>query len=73
MTGESTPIRERRDALAESAERRIAVEMFPWRGQAGQTDRANLLHRLELCERAGGFDHEVSQRQLALAIGGSRR
>ncbi|MER5353411.1 MarR family winged helix-turn-helix transcriptional regulator [Kitasatospora sp. NPDC002551] len=69
VTGESAPIRERRDAMAALAERRIAVEVFPWRGQAGQTDRANLLHRLGLCERAGGFDHEVSQRQLALGIG----
>ncbi|MFJ9777106.1 hypothetical protein ACIRVF_38725 [Kitasatospora sp. NPDC101157] len=69
VTGESAPIRERRDALAAVAERRIAIEVFPWRGQAGQTDRANLLYRLGLCERAGGFDHEVSQRQLALGIG----
>ncbi|WP_380286442.1 hypothetical protein [Kitasatospora purpeofusca] len=69
VTGESAPIRERRDAMAALAERRISIETFPWAGQAGQTDRANLLHRLELCERAGGFDHEVSQRQLALGIG----
>ncbi|MBP0453967.1 helix-turn-helix domain-containing protein [Kitasatospora sp. RG8] len=69
VTGESAPIRERRDALAALAELRIAVEVFPWDRQAGQTDRANLLHRLELCERAGGADHEVSQRQLALGIG----
>ncbi|WP_331730878.1 helix-turn-helix domain-containing protein (plasmid) [Kitasatospora sp. NBC_00070] len=71
VTGESTPIVDRRDALVRLAELRVAVERAVWRGQAGQTDRANLLHRLELCERAGGADHEVSQRQLALGIGAS--
>ncbi|OKH97536.1 hypothetical protein AMK13_38160 [Streptomyces sp. CB02056] len=69
VTGESAPIRERRDAMAALAELRIAVEVFPWERQAGQTDRANLLYRLGLCELAGGADHEVSQRQLALGIG----
>ncbi|MFD7735861.1 MarR family transcriptional regulator [Kitasatospora phosalacinea] len=70
-TGESEPIRERRDAVVALAELRTAIEVFPWAGQAGQTDRANLLFRLGMCERSGGMDHDVSQRQLALGIGAS--
>lgn len=70
-TAESAPIRERRDAVVELAKLRTAIEVFPWAGQAGQTDRANLLFRLGMCERAGGMDHDVSQRQLALGIGAS--
>lgn len=69
VVGTADPITSRQDALVALAERRARIESYAWVGQVGQTDRANLLFRLELCERAGGFDHEVSQRQLALGIG----
>jgi hypothetical protein len=69
LVATSEPITSRQDALVALAKIRERIEAYPWRGQAGQTDRTNLLHRLRLCERAGGPDHELSQRQLALAIG----
>ncbi|MCC9310132.1 MarR family winged helix-turn-helix transcriptional regulator [Kitasatospora sp. RB6PN24] len=69
LVAASVPNTSRQDALVALVSIRVRVETHPWAGQAGQTDRANLLYRLRLCERAGGPEHELSQRQLALAIG----
>ncbi|MER8047099.1 MarR family transcriptional regulator [Streptomyces sp. NPDC094032] len=54
------------------AELRAQVERTPWPGVAGKTDLRNLIARLDVCEQAGGWDHAVSERDLAERMGCSR-
>ncbi|MFD4241889.1 helix-turn-helix domain-containing protein [Streptomyces sp. NPDC058525] len=48
------------------------VERTPWKGIAGKTDLRNLIARMEICTRSGGWDHTVSERELAERMGCSR-
>lgn len=51
---------------------RARVERTPWKGIAGKTDLRNLIARIEVCTRSGGWDHTVSERELAERMGCSR-
>ncbi|MFC9266317.1 helix-turn-helix domain-containing protein [Streptomyces zhihengii] len=51
---------------------RSRVERTPWRGLAGKTDLRNLIARMDICTRSGGWDHTVSERELAERMGCSR-
>ncbi|MEV6676376.1 helix-turn-helix domain-containing protein [Streptomyces erythrochromogenes] len=51
---------------------RSRVERTPWKGVAGKTDLRNLIARMEICTRSGGWDHTVSERELAERMGCSR-
>ncbi|MFB7517212.1 MarR family transcriptional regulator [Streptomyces sp. NPDC056144] len=62
----------RTDFHAALAELRAQVERTPWPGVAGKTDLRNLIARLVVCEQAGGWDHAVSERDLAERMGCSR-
>ncbi|MEU9857237.1 helix-turn-helix domain-containing protein [Streptomyces sp. NPDC047974] len=65
-------IASRTDFHASLAELRAQIETTPWRGIAGKTDMKNLVARLDICAEAGGWDHTVSERDLAERIGCSR-
>ncbi|MFD0427664.1 hypothetical protein ACFQ60_03965 [Streptomyces zhihengii] len=41
-------------------------------GLAGKTDLRNLIARMDICTRSGGWDHTVSERELAERMGCSR-
>jgi len=70
---ESTdPITSRQDFHAALANLRARIERTPWKGVAGKTDLRNLIARMEICEKAGGWDHTVSERDLAERMGCSR-
>ncbi|PRH80580.1 hypothetical protein C6N75_03495 [Streptomyces solincola] len=60
-----------RHSAWEAVERvRRAVERAVWLSRkGGETDLKNLSVRLELCERGGGLDHELSARQQAERMG----
>src|SRR5690606_35055799 len=51
---------------------RSRIERTPWKGVAGKTDLRNLIARMEICARAGSWDHTVSERDLAERMGCSR-
>ncbi|MEU5218520.1 hypothetical protein AB0G79_20295 [Streptomyces sp. NPDC020807] len=65
-------IASRADFHASLAELRAQVERTPWTGIAGKTDMKNLVARLGICEEAGGWDHTVSERDLAERMGCAR-
>ncbi len=65
-------IASRTDFHAALAELRAQVERTPWPGVAGKTDLRNVIARLDVCEQAGGWDHAVSERDLAERMGCSR-
>ncbi|MFI1975450.1 MarR family transcriptional regulator [Streptomyces wedmorensis] len=65
-------IASRTDFHASLAELRALIERTPWPGIAGKTDMKNLIARLDICAEAGGWDHTVSERDLAERIGCSR-
>ncbi|MER6232552.1 MarR family winged helix-turn-helix transcriptional regulator [Streptomyces sp. NPDC001616] len=60
-----------RQSAWEAVERvRRAVERSVWRSRdGGEADVKNLSVRLELCERGGGLDHELSVRRQAELMG----
>ncbi|MFE8941038.1 helix-turn-helix domain-containing protein [Streptomyces sp. NPDC007872] len=62
----------RQDFHASLAAFRARVERTPWKGIAGKTDLRNLIARMEICTRSGGWDHTVSDRELAERMGCSR-
>ncbi|MFJ5635192.1 helix-turn-helix domain-containing protein [Streptomyces goshikiensis] len=62
----------RQDFHASLAAFRARVERTPWKGIAGKTDLRNLIARMEICTRSGGWDHTVSERELAERMGCSR-
>ncbi|MEU6070604.1 winged helix-turn-helix domain-containing protein [Streptomyces sp. NPDC047082] len=66
------PVTTRQDFHASLATLRTRIECTPWKGTAGKTDLRNLLARLEICARAGSWDHTVSERDLAERMGCSR-
>lgn len=51
---------------------RAVIETLRWSGPAATTDLRNLAVRLDLSQRSGGFDHEVSLMHLAELMGVSR-
>ncbi|WP_425824750.1 helix-turn-helix domain-containing protein [Streptomyces fractus] len=59
----------RADAALAVTEMRDRVEEFVWAGQSGGVDLKNLTARLELCQKAGGLEHNVSARKLAELMG----
>jgi len=66
------PISSRQDFHAALAAFRSRIERTPWKGVAGKTDLRNLIARMEICARAGSWDHTVSERDLAERMGCSR-
>ncbi|MFE0061398.1 MarR family transcriptional regulator [Streptomyces sp. NPDC059003] len=62
----------RHDFHASLAALRTRIERTPWQGIAGKTDLRNLLARIAICEQTGGWDHTVSERELAERMGCSR-
>ncbi|MET7487038.1 helix-turn-helix domain-containing protein [Streptomyces sp. NPDC005538] len=66
------PISTRQDFHAALTAFRSRVECTPWKGIAGKTDLRNLIARMEICARAGSWDHTVSERDLAERMGCSR-
>lgn len=66
------PIDTRQDFHAALAAFRSRIECTPWKGIAGKTDLRNLIARIEICTRAGSWDHTVSERDLAERMGCSR-
>ncbi|MFF8731778.1 helix-turn-helix domain-containing protein [Streptomyces sp. NPDC015171] len=66
------PISTRQDFHAALAALRARIECTPWKGVAGKTDMRNLIARMEICARAGSWDHAVSERDLAERMGCSR-
>lgn len=62
----------RQDFHGSLAAFRARVERTPWKGIAGKTDLRNLIARMEICTRSGGWDHTVSERELAERMGCSR-
>ncbi|WP_225636719.1 helix-turn-helix domain-containing protein [Streptomyces solaniscabiei] len=66
------PIATRQDFHAALAAFRSRIECTPWRGIAGKTDLRNLIARMDICTRAGHWDHTVSERDLAERMGCSR-
>ncbi|MFE4304765.1 helix-turn-helix domain-containing protein [Streptomyces sp. NPDC056891] len=62
----------RQDFHSSLAAFRARVERTPWKGIAGKTDLRNLIARMEICTRSGGWDHTVSERELAERMGCSR-
>ncbi|MFF3957426.1 helix-turn-helix domain-containing protein [Streptomyces sp. NPDC001890] len=66
------PITSRQDFYAALAEFRTRIERTAWKGTAGKTDMRNLVARMEICSRAGSWDHAVSERDLAERMGCSR-
>ncbi|WP_327411333.1 helix-turn-helix domain-containing protein [Streptomyces sp. NBC_01281] len=66
------PVGSRQDFHAALAAFRARLECTPWKGIAGKTDLRNLIARMEICARAGSWDHTVSERDLAERMGCSR-
>ncbi|MFI5864706.1 winged helix-turn-helix domain-containing protein [Streptomyces sp. NPDC051546] len=66
------PISTRQDFHAALAAFRSRIECTPWKGIAGKTDLRNLVARMDICSRAGSWDHTVSERDLAERMGCSR-
>jgi hypothetical protein len=63
----------RQDAMEAIEAVRQVVEDYPWSAAGGEgSDLKNLIARLELCERAGGLEHQASVRQLAETMGCAR-
>ncbi|MFE0775614.1 helix-turn-helix domain-containing protein [Streptomyces sp. NPDC058861] len=62
----------RQDFHASLAAFRARIERTPWKGLAGKTDLRNLIARMDICARSGGWDHTVSERELAERMGCSR-
>ncbi|MFH8257779.1 helix-turn-helix domain-containing protein [Streptomyces roseolus] len=62
----------RQDFHAALAAFRSRVECTPWKGAAGKTDLRNLIARMDICSRAGSWDHTISERDLAERMGCSR-
>ncbi|MGW6145260.1 helix-turn-helix domain-containing protein [Streptomyces sp. NPDC055140] len=68
----TAPITTRQDFHAALAAFRSRIECTPWKGTAGKTDLRNLIARMEICAKAGSWDHTVSERELAERMGCSR-
>ncbi|MFF1678810.1 helix-turn-helix domain-containing protein [Streptomyces sp. NPDC058256] len=66
------PISTRQDFHAALAAFRARIECTPWKGIAGKTELRNVIARMEICARAGSWDHTVSERDLAERMGCSR-
>ncbi|MGW0608703.1 helix-turn-helix domain-containing protein [Streptomyces sp. NPDC002640] len=66
------PITSRQDFHAALAALRARIECASWRGTAGKTDLRNLIARMEICAKAGSWDHTASERELAERMGCSR-
>ncbi|MFJ5817270.1 helix-turn-helix domain-containing protein [Streptomyces sp. NPDC093108] len=66
------PISTRQDFHAALAAFRSRIECTPWKGIASKTDLRNLIARMDICARAGSWDHTVSERDLAEQMGCSR-
>ncbi|WP_440581093.1 helix-turn-helix domain-containing protein [Streptomyces sp. PT19] len=66
------PLTTRQDFYAALAAFRARIECTPWKGIAGKTDLRNLIARMDICSRAGSWDHTVSERDLAERMGCSR-
>ncbi|MEU3640000.1 helix-turn-helix domain-containing protein [Streptomyces albogriseolus] len=66
------PLTTRQDFHAALAAFRSRIECTPWKGTAGKTDLRNLIARMDICARAGSWDHTVSERDLAERMGCSR-
>ncbi|PKV82720.1 helix-turn-helix domain-containing protein [Streptomyces sp. TLI_146] len=66
------PLCGRQDFHAALAAYRTRIERTPWPGTAAKTDLRNLLARLDICARSGGWDHTVSERDLAERMGCAR-
>jgi predicted transcriptional regulator len=66
------PLTTRQDFHAALAAFRSRIECTPWKGIAGKTDLRNLIARMDICSRAGSWDHTVSERDLAERMGCSR-
>lgn len=66
------PLTTRQDFHAALAAFRARIECTPWKGIAGKTDLRNLIARMDICSRAGSWDHTVSERDLAERMGCSR-
>ncbi|WP_050512040.1 helix-turn-helix domain-containing protein [Streptomyces rimosus] len=67
---ERPPITCRPSGWEAVARARAVVDRMVWRCKGGgDTDLKNLAARLELCEKTGGFDHELSIRRQAELMG----
>ncbi|MFI9772773.1 helix-turn-helix domain-containing protein [Streptomyces sp. NPDC052415] len=66
------PLTTRQDFHAALAAFRSRIECTPWKGLAAKTDLRNLIARMEICARAGSWEHTVSERDLAERMGCSR-
>lgn len=66
------PVTTRQAFHAALAALRVRIERTPWTGIAGKTDLRNLIARMDICAQAGGWDHTVSERDLAERMGCSR-
>ncbi|GGP78085.1 helix-turn-helix domain-containing protein [Streptomyces melanogenes] len=66
------PLCGRQDFHAALAAYRTRIERTPWPGTAAKTDLRNLIARLDICTRTGGWDHTVSERDLAERMGCAR-
>ncbi|MFI1106255.1 helix-turn-helix domain-containing protein [Streptomyces melanogenes] len=66
------PLCGRQDFHAALAAYRARIERTPWPGTAAKTDLRNLAARLDICTRTGGWDHTVSERDLAERMGCAR-
>lgn len=66
------PLCGRQDFHAALAAYHARIERTPWPGTAAKTDLRNLIARLDICTRTGGWDHTVSERDLAERMGCAR-
>ncbi|MGW6203718.1 helix-turn-helix domain-containing protein [Streptomyces sp. NPDC055089] len=66
------PLTTRQDFHAALAAFRARIECTPWKGLSGKTDLRNLIARMDICARAGSWDHTASERDLAERMGCSR-
>ncbi|MFD9483602.1 helix-turn-helix domain-containing protein [Streptomyces sp. NPDC059991] len=66
------PLFGRQDFHAALAVYRTRIERTPWAGTAAKTDLRNLIARLDICTQSGGWDHTVSERDLAERLGCAR-
>ncbi|WP_371648051.1 MULTISPECIES: helix-turn-helix domain-containing protein [unclassified Streptomyces] len=66
------PLCGRQDFHAALAAYRTRIERTPWPGTAAKTDLRNLIARLDICTRTGGWDHTVSERDLSERMGCAR-
>lgn len=70
MVASQPPITCRHSAWEAVARIRQAADSMTWNSRdGGDSDLKNLTVRLELCERAGGLDHELSLRRQAELMG----